>query len=214
MVHAWSTIWALQTFTVSFRPRLSCLQGIVHSPSLEALAAAAEQAEQAGIVPGVGDPLRGRQLGRVALLKKEFGFIRQARWLGRKQEVLGSRTGEQSGNPAVRERPPLPPHPVLSLCTHPCADGAPRRHVLPLLPAGGLGPRRRQGGRRRGVHNPARPQRPQQAVGGAGQLGCWWLGHGAVQHGWLVVLGAGGWVCGRRTHAGLFGSWVVPQLMP
>ncbi len=50
----------------------------MHSPSLEALAAAAEQAEQAGIVPGVGDPLRGRQLGRIALLKKEFGFIRQA----------------------------------------------------------------------------------------------------------------------------------------
>ena len=52
-------------------------QGIVHSPSLEALAAAAEQAEAAGIVPGAGDPLRGRQLGRIALLKKEFGFIRQ-----------------------------------------------------------------------------------------------------------------------------------------
>lgn len=48
-------------------------QGMVHSPSLEALAAAAE-------APG-GDPLRGRQLGRVALLKKEFGFIRQARGL-------------------------------------------------------------------------------------------------------------------------------------
>jgi hypothetical protein len=42
-------------------------RGMAHSPSLEAVAAAAE----------AGDGGRGRQLGRVTLLKKEFGFIRQ-----------------------------------------------------------------------------------------------------------------------------------------
>ena len=44
-----------------------CSQSLLPSPSLEAAVAANE----------AGDPLGGRQLGRVALLKKEFGFIRQ-----------------------------------------------------------------------------------------------------------------------------------------
>ncbi|PSC71991.1 Cold shock domain-containing [Micractinium conductrix] len=42
-------------------------KSLLPSPSLEAAVAANE----------AGDPLGGRQLGRVALLKKEFGFIRQ-----------------------------------------------------------------------------------------------------------------------------------------
>jgi len=46
----------------------------VHSPSLEAPAAAAEQREQAGHDPGGGDPLRGRQLGRIGLLNPELSF--------------------------------------------------------------------------------------------------------------------------------------------
>ncbi|KAL4429026.1 hypothetical protein ABPG77_006065 [Micractinium sp. CCAP 211/92] len=41
-------------------------KSLLPTPSLEAALAASE-----------ADPLRGRQLGRVALLKKEFGFIRQ-----------------------------------------------------------------------------------------------------------------------------------------
>lgn len=43
------------------------LQSLQPTPSSEAALAASE----------AGDSLRGRQLGRVALLKKEFGFIRQ-----------------------------------------------------------------------------------------------------------------------------------------
>ena len=46
----------------------ACPQGMVSTPSLEFAAAA-----------GDSDPTRGRQLGRVTLLKKEFGFIRQVR---------------------------------------------------------------------------------------------------------------------------------------
>jgi cold shock CspA family protein len=61
------------------------------TPSLEAAAAAAAAAASggggsggagAGAGAGAGDSMRGRQLGRVQLLKKEFGFIRQVDRLG------------------------------------------------------------------------------------------------------------------------------------
>lgn len=125
-------------------PPLPPPQGIVHSPSLEALAVAAE----AG-----GDPLSGRQLGRVALLKKEFGFIRQVgrqRGQGQAAPLLLLHAAGWPVHELLRVHPVAADHPALPACPAPpahdsTADGAPRRHVFPLFAAGRLERRRCQG---------------------------------------------------------------------